>query len=173
MHLLLLDVVVILLINGLLAEWEPEALALNLSINFLELYAVTVAVLLWGKHFANQKITLFCDNTSVVHMINNNTSKCANCLKLIRLIMFESLVNNRSIKVTAKHVSGVRNIYADLLSRLKYDKFRETARVYNKRFRGRPCQIPDCMWPVSKLFGSCDATGSLATKRTKDLSEMT
>ena len=47
------------------------------SIEFLELYTVAVAVLNWIKLFNNKRVTLFCDNEAVVHMINSSTSKCS------------------------------------------------------------------------------------------------
>ena len=40
------------------------------SIEYLELYAVTAAVLTWIHQFKNRRIILFCDNQSVVDMIN-------------------------------------------------------------------------------------------------------
>ena len=50
------------------------------SIEFLELFAVTVGILKWIKLYKNWKITLFCDNESVVWMINNTSSKCKRCM---------------------------------------------------------------------------------------------
>ena len=46
------------------------------SIEYLELYALTAGVLTWLERFRNRKIFLFCDNLSVVHMINNTSAKC-------------------------------------------------------------------------------------------------
>ena len=120
------------------------------SINYLELYAVTVAVFMWISEFQNQRVTLFCDNMSVVHMINSNTSSCKNCMVLIRLIVLESMTHN--VRVTAKHLEGKSNIYPDLLSRLKYDQFWRTARANGKRFRGKTMQIPELLWPMQTLW---------------------
>ena len=96
------------------------------SINYLELYAVTVAIILWIHKYQNKKITLFCDNMSVVHMINNNSSKCKNCMVLIRMLVLHSMTNN--VKVMAKHVTGVTNIFADRISRLQYKEFRQLSK---------------------------------------------
>ena len=84
----------------------------NPSINYLELYGVTVAIFNWIHKYSNMKITLFCDNMSVVHMINNTTSKCKNCMKLIRLIILKGMKHN--VKINAKHVAGKSNRYSDL-----------------------------------------------------------
>ena len=46
------------------------------SIEFLELYGVTAAVLTWIHRFQNHRICLFCDNMGVVHMINSLSSHC-------------------------------------------------------------------------------------------------
>ena len=56
------------------------------SIEYLELFGVTVAVLLWLKNLKNRRICLFCDNKSVCSMINNSSASCGNCMILIRLI---------------------------------------------------------------------------------------
>ena len=57
------------------------------SIEYLELYGVTVAVMIWIKEFKNSKILLHCDNDSVCKMINKSSSNCKNCMVLIRLIV--------------------------------------------------------------------------------------
>ena len=62
--------------SGFIEKFDP-------SIGFLELYGVAVSVLNWLHLFPGQRLILFCDNTSVVHMINNVTSKCKFCMKLI------------------------------------------------------------------------------------------
>ena len=93
------------------------------SIEFLELYAVTIGVKLWLKNYPNRRITLFCDNDSAVRMINRQSSRCRNCMKLIRVITRESLIHNS--RVYAKHVKGVDNGISDSLSRMNFKKFRE------------------------------------------------
>ena len=57
------------------------------SIEYLELYAVTAAVLTWIHQFKNRRVILFCDNQSVVDMINLTTTSCKNCMVLIRMIV--------------------------------------------------------------------------------------
>ena len=108
-------------------QWkESFILEHNPSINYLELYAVTVAILLWIHNYKNRNISIFCDNMSVVHMINSNTSSCKNCMVLIRIIVLKCLQEN--VKLHVRHVKGVLNTYSDLLSRLKYKQFRTKAR---------------------------------------------
>ena len=64
------------------------------SIEYLELFGVAVAVLLWIHKYQNKWVILFCDNESVVHMVNNSSSSCKNCMVLIRIITLHSLLNN-------------------------------------------------------------------------------
>ena len=90
------------------------------SIEFLELYAVTIGVLNWIQRFANKRIIIFCDNISVVYMINRNMSSCKQCLSLIRIIVLESMKYNACI--FANYVSSKNNFFADCLSHLKIDR---------------------------------------------------
>ena len=85
------------------------------SIEYLELFAVLVGVLNWIWRFKNRRIVLFCDNEAVVHMINNSTSKCKNCMVLMRLLVAECILQN--VRVYAKHVKTNENGKADALSR--------------------------------------------------------
>lgn len=62
------------------------------------------------------------DNSAVVHIINRNTSKDPNLMKLMRRLMVASLLHN--IHFNAEHIAGLLNIAADLLSRLQISRFR-------------------------------------------------
>ena len=64
------------------------------SIEFLELYAVTAAVLSWIHQYKNSRIILFCDNQSVVDMINITSTSCRHCMVLIRMIVLKGLIEN-------------------------------------------------------------------------------
>ena len=94
----------------------------NPSIEYLELYTVLATVLNWIHRFKNSRVVLFCDNQSVVSMINNSTSSCKNCLALIRILILHSLTVN--VRVFAQHLTSKANKNADLLSRLKIAEFR-------------------------------------------------
>ena len=131
--------------------WEDDFITeCNPSINYLELYAVVVGVTNWIDQFTNQKITLFCDNQSVVHMINNNSSKCKNCMVLIRFLVLLSLKHN--VKITASHVRGEANKFADFLSRGKYKQFRQLAREEGRSFERMNTPVPQQLWPMQKLW---------------------
>ena len=52
-------------------QWNKEfCVKVEPSIEYLELFAVLVGVLNWIHLFSNKRIMLFCDNQSVVYMIN-------------------------------------------------------------------------------------------------------
>ena len=132
-------------------QWDDDFIKLHEpSINYLELYAVTIAVMNWIHKYANKKITIFCDNMSVVQMINNNSSKCKNCMVLIRIIVLQCLTNNVDLNV--KHVRGKNNIFSDLLSRMKYKQFWQWARKTNKSFNKKPCPIPELLTDMEQIW---------------------
>ena len=120
------------------------------SINYLELFAVTVGIVLWVNKYKNRRITIFCDNNSVVYMINKNSSKCKNCMVLLRILILQGLTHN--VKISAKHVPGVQNTYSDLLSRLKYKEFKMHAKLGNRNFKNRAEKIPEILYPLDKLM---------------------
>ena len=64
------------------------------SIEYLELYALVVAVVLWIDSYKNQRVVIHCDNMSVIQMINSTTSSCRNCMVLIRIFTLECLKKN-------------------------------------------------------------------------------
>ena len=117
------------------------------SIEYMELFAVTAGILLWIGKFRNQKICIFCDNQSVVAMINNNSSSCANCMVLMRILVLESLVQN--VKVVACYVRSKQNAKADALSRLKLDLFYKLVGPFACQ---NPVSMPEAIWPISKIW---------------------
>ena len=83
------------------AQWDPDFIRLeDPSIAFLELYALTVTIQLWIHRYRNNRIILFCDNQSMMQMVNNTTSKCSKCMILIRKLVLVSLKEN--VRIFAK-----------------------------------------------------------------------
>ena len=100
------------------------------SIEFLELYAVTAAVLAWIHKFRNKRIILFCDNKSVVDMINVTSTNCKRCMVLIRIIVLKGLMEN--VRIFARHVAGAKNVFPDSLSRDKILHFHQLCKEQEK-----------------------------------------
>ena len=96
--------------------WDPIFLRwAKPSIEYQELFAATVAILLWAKNYANKRVCIFVDNKSIRDMINNTSSNCKNCMVLIRLIVLECLTWN--MRVFAKYIETKQNSFADALTR--------------------------------------------------------
>ena len=117
------------------------------SIEYLELYAVLAGVMNWIHRFRNQRVVLFCDNQAVCYMINSDSSSCKHCMKLIRLLVLKSLLEN--VRVFAKYVSSKSNYFADLLSRLKMETF---WRLSRGKYDLQPDPIPQELWPMNKVW---------------------
>ena len=96
------------------------------SIEYLELYGVTIGILLWLNKFGNSTIKLHCDNESVYRMINKSSTSCKNCMVLIRIIVLECLKCN--VHLTAEWLSTGDNGMADALSRMDFKRFRKLAK---------------------------------------------
>ena len=127
--------------------WSKSFLQMKPSIEYQELFAVCVAVFTWQHKLVNTRVIIFCDNQAVVNMINNSTSACRNCMRLIRMIVLNNLRHNRRIFV--QHIRTDRNILADSLSRGKLQTFWDHAPEGTKEL---PEEIPEELWPVEKLW---------------------
>ena len=126
--------------SGFLQEFDP-------SIAYLELYALTIGVMNWIHRFANRRIVLFCNNKSVVSMINHTSSTCKNAMVLIRMIVLKSMIHN--VRIFARYVASKDYLFADSLSCLKYDYFRKKSK---DKYECLPTSVPDNMWPMRRLW---------------------
>ena len=126
--------------EAFMCEHEP-------SIEYLELYAVTVAVVLWVANFSNSRVALYCDNQAVVVMINDSSSSCRNCMLLIRIIVLQGLIHNVVIK--ARFARTRMNTKADAISRRKFQLFKSLTNFQAEEF---PLAIPQNLWPMDKLW---------------------
>ena len=140
----------------LFSQW-PEGFVnrYNPSIEYLELYALTIALLTWRRDqdLSNARIIIFCDNESVVHMVNGLGSSCSQCMKLIRIIALESIIWN--CKVVVRHVRSEANSLADSLSRLKLDKFWADAHPATNREPDDFTHLT-CVWSMDRFWNNKD-----------------
>ena len=128
--------------------WEPDYIrTCNPSIEYLELFALCAGVFTWSHLLQNRRIVIFCDNLSVVSMVNQTSSSCKNCMILIRLLVLRCLQYN--MKIYVKHVFGYKNLLADALSRGKFKTFWTYAPSYTKSCAD---MLPKELWPASKLW---------------------
>ena len=132
--------------SWLYGKWDQGFLDERPSTKYQELYALTAAVLTWIHHFRNKHIWLFCDNISVVHMINTTASGCTNCMVFLRLVVLQGLVYN--VRISAKYVSSKDNFLADSLSRLDLRRFRHLG----PQMEILATPVPTELDPVQKIW---------------------
>ena len=130
------------------AQWEEFFVSkAKPSIEYLELVGVVAAMLTWGHLLRNKRVIVFCDNSSVVGMINNMTSSCKNCMYLLHLLTLNNIISNRI--TFARHVLGIHNNLSDALSRLQFDRF---WRLALGTMEPQPWNISPLVWPISKIW---------------------
>lgn len=72
---------------------------------------------IWGSALKNSTTVLHSDNLVVGQIINKNTSNDPKFMQIMRRLMILFLA--QSIHFYAKHIQGVKYIFADLLSQLQ------------------------------------------------------
>ena len=120
-------------------KWPPH-LQLNkaqgISIEWQELFPIVVACAIWHPFFTGKRLQFWCDNESVVAIINSGHSRAPRIMDLVRVLVLLSMKHNFFVR--AKHVPGVSNGIADSLSRFQVQRFRELAPHADPQ----PCSIP-------------------------------
>ena len=133
--------------NWIAGTWEKEFFVKEKpSIEYLELFVLVAGVLTYDTSLKDCRIIVFCDNQAVVHMVNQITSGCKNCMVLIRMLTLNGLKFNR--RVSARYISTLDNDLADALSRGQMTRYRRLGPNMNKF----PDKIDDRLWPMSKLW---------------------
>ena len=102
----------------------PQCCQQILSIVHFEMLNVIVAFRLWGEEWKDQDMTVFCDNQSVINVLNNGRSRDPFLSACVRTLWLSQAKHN--IQVSVSHISSQDNLYADTLSR--WDQFQY---VYN------------------------------------------
>ena len=98
---------------------------MKLSISFLELFPIVLALRLWGSMLQNTRVVFWTDNQAVVAIMYRQTSRCPKIMKLVRTLVIRCLGLNILFK--ARHVPGIDNGIADALSRFQMTRFRQLA----------------------------------------------
>ncbi len=76
------------------------------GITILELYPITLALCTWSALFSHKGIMLHCDNESVVHILNMQTSIDETVVCLVHQLV---CCLRHNILIRAVHVCGVHN----------------------------------------------------------------
>ena len=118
----------------------------KLHINILELYPIALAVYLFGHNWRDRNVLFICDNHSIVFCLNKQTSKDKTIMKLLRIIVLESLKYNFCF--AAKHISSKQNSVCDKLSRFQIAEAKATATY----LQDLPVPIPIHLTPDKLLL---------------------
>ena len=131
--------------------WDPRfILKYKPNIQCLELYALVATVLQWIHKYSNCRVILFCDNKNVQSAVNDSSTSCSQCMKLIRILVLHCLKVN--IKVKVKYIKSKDNALADALSRGKFNVFLREAEQAGITVNKYPTPIPQIVWPMEKIW---------------------
>ncbi len=123
-------------------KWPQNLNQGQRSIAWLELFPIVVAVVLWGDRLRGKRIVLRSDNEGVVIILNKQTSRCPEIMKLVRFLVLQCLKVN--LAFTAKHIPGKLNNIADALSRFQMPRFWKEAPT--AKASGLP--VPAFLWQL-------------------------
>ena len=108
----------------------------GISIKWQEHFPIVIACALWYPHFCSKRLQFWCDNESVVAIINSGHSKAPRVMDLVRFLVLISMKYN--FLVWACHIPGTSNGIADALSCFQVQCFQELALNADQS----PCIIP-------------------------------
>ena len=75
------------------------------SIKYLGLFALCVGMLIWSEKLRNfSRMIMHCDNQDLVNMVNNLTSGCKNCMKLLHILLLRCL--NYNFRVFVQYITS-------------------------------------------------------------------
>jgi len=84
-------------------------------INYLELMAVYLSLQQFGSELQNANLLLWEDNTTVVHVLSNRTTRSPELMHLLRKVW--RLIDQAGIALTVRYIKSEDNTWADALSR--------------------------------------------------------
>ena len=112
------------------------------SIDFLEFFAVLVAIWVWRRKLTNTKLFLFCDNQPVVAILSSFTSHSPDIMLLLRYLVL--ILAHHNILVQPVYLRSATNNRADALSRLQVDRFF----ALHKSAESKPLELPGFLNPL-------------------------
>jgi hypothetical protein len=84
-------------------------------INYLELLAVHRTLNAFLEQLQGRSVLLWEDNMTVVHVLNNRTTRSPELMRLLRRVWY--LIDSAGISLVVRHIATEENTYADALSR--------------------------------------------------------
>ena len=100
-------------------RWEThqQLSAPGISIAWQELFALVVACHIWGEEFAQKRIVFYCDNASVVSIVNSKGSRIPRVMDLVRHLTRLTLRHNFYPKQSTLRARGMTRRISSLVSR--------------------------------------------------------
>ena len=95
----------------------------QMSINWHELYAATMALALFGPHIKGKHLLLHCNNALVVHIMAKASTHSKSMMAPVCTFTLLSMQHN--VHVHIQHIVGVNNDVADALSHFEMDRFQQ------------------------------------------------
>ena len=99
--------------------WSEEWTTINIMAK--ELVPIILSCAVWGPLLTKKTTVFQCDNHSVINAINKGSSKDAVVMHLLRCLWFFTAIFD--IQIIVKHIPGVTNTSADMLSRNQMTQF--------------------------------------------------
>ena len=84
-------------------------------ITLQELLPIVMACAIWGNQWRGSTVTVHCDNTGAVAVVNSGYSRAPRIMHLLRCLFF--IRAYFEISLWAVHVPGIQNGWADAISR--------------------------------------------------------
>ena len=124
------------------SPWRDGWFPLQCSTNARELFAVWAAVLTWGREWENQQVLIYTDNMVVYDIWVSGACKQSRMLAIIRTMFFFAAKHN--INILMRHIPGVNNRDADMLSRFQVHAFKADNPLADEW----PTEIPHQVWDI-------------------------
>jgi ribonuclease HI len=97
----------------------------RLSMPYLEMLAVAIALSSWAEPLTGHRITIRSDSETTVAALNGGASRDPHLMHLIRTILFIAARHHFALR--CKHIAGVDNTAADALSRGHVQEFKASS----------------------------------------------
>ena len=92
-----------------------------MSINWRELYTITMASAIWGDQFRGKRILVHCNNASIMQIMAKYSSKSKSMMVLVHSLTMFGMWNNFDLHL--QHIPGINNGITNALSRFNHDQF--------------------------------------------------
>ena len=110
---------------------------------YVEMRAVAIALATWGPSCRGRRITIRSDSLVAVQTFTRKSAHHPALMHMIRTILF--LAASHQFAIRLRHIDGVANVYADMLSRGQIQAFRNSQSTFD-RSPTAPQPLPPHIW---------------------------